>query len=71
LSSGLLGGSGSILAGSMSLSVVCQPACSSKTTSVRTRHDVARNLVQMLLHGPTIGVRKDQRGTDVASRAIT
>src|SRR5262249_59348195 len=23
----------------------------------------------MLLHGPTIGVRKDQRGTDVASRA--
>jgi hypothetical protein len=23
----------------------------------------------MLLHDPTIGVRKDQRGTDVASRA--
>jgi len=36
---------------------------------VRTRHDVARNRVQMLLHGPTIGVRKDQRGTDIASRA--
>ena len=37
--------------------------------SVRARHDVARNLVQMLLHGPTIGARKDQRGTDIASRA--
>src|SRR5262245_15321765 len=37
--------------------------------SRRTRYDVARNRVQMLPHGPTIGVRKGQRGTDVASRA--
>src|SRR5262249_25898247 len=71
LSSGLLGGSGSIvmLAGSMSLSGCVPAGLVEQDDSVRTRHDVARNLVQMLLHGPTIGVRKDQRGTDVASRA--